>query len=58
MWKVHFKRKDYLPCDVFYLKDNATKDEVISFFGLDKPEIECYQVTKVEHADIYGSRII
>ena len=45
MWKVHFKHKNYLPCSVFYLKEDATREEVISFFGLNKDEVECYQLT-------------
>ena len=45
MWKCLYIYKSQLPAVVCWLNPTATRGEAISFFGLNKDEVECYQLT-------------
>jgi hypothetical protein len=45
MWKCHYIYKSQLPATAYWLNPTATRGEAIAFFGLNKDEVECYQLT-------------
>lgn len=45
MWKCHYIYKSQLPATAYWFNSTATRGEAIAFFGLNKDEVEAYQLT-------------
>lgn len=50
-WEATIKERgnDHILTPTYLCDDNVTKEEIIEFWGLDKPDVEWYKLEKINN---------
>lgn len=50
-WQATIKERgnDHILTPTYLCDDNVTKEEIIEFWGLDKPDVEWYKLEKINN---------